>query len=130
MFSHGSFDVLCGVVLYRNMMRGTRRSARLIGAPPENEDMDARPFTLPRVMSQRTGRERASRDPRRSFDESRRETEQGRRSGDVREAMDVDQRRDGGLGVRMSEEGMGSSHGGAQASGFGYPPQYQPFPQA
>ena len=38
---------------------------------------------------------------------SRRGTVQGGVSEDVGDDMDVDQRRDGSLGVSMSEEGMG-----------------------
>ena len=121
--------MICYVLFSAAKMRGTRRSARLTGAPPENEGMEGRPPALPRAMSQRAGRERSSRDPRRSFDESRRETEQRRRSSDTREEMDVDPRRDGGLGVGTTEEDVGSSQGGGQASGYGYPPHYQPYPQ-
>jgi len=109
-------------------MRGTRRSARLTGVPPESEGMDARPPALPRAMSYRSSRERVSRDPRRSFDASRRGAVQGGVLAEGDE-MDVDQRRDGSLGVSMSEEGTGESQGGAQASGFVYPSQYPPFLQ-
>ena len=97
-------------------MRGTRRSARLTGVPPEDEGMSARPPTLPRAMSSRSNRERAVRDPRRSLDLGRsrsvRGTVQGGASEDMGDDMDVEQRRDGSLGVSMSEEGMGESQGG------------------
>ena len=110
-------------------MRGTRRSARLTGVPPEDEGTSARPPTLPRAMSCRANRERVSRDPRRSFDASRRGTDRGGSSSDVREVMEEDQRRDGNLDVSMEEEGTGESQGGVQASGYGFPPHYPPFPQ-
>ena len=130
-FPHEPYDVNVYVYMlfFRNRMRGTRRSARLTGVPPENEGMDARPPALPRAMSCRSSREGTSRDPRRSFDVSRRETVQGGMSADVRGSEEDEQRRDGSLGMSMSEESIGESQGGAQASGFGYPPQYQPFPQ-
>ena len=63
---------LCAVVLYRGRMRGTRRSGRLTGAPPEDEDMDAHLPVLQRATSDSVSREGTSRDPRRSVDESRR----------------------------------------------------------
>ena len=109
-------------------MRGTRRSTRLTGVPPENEDMDARPPALPRAMSSRSSREGTSRGPRRSFDVSRRRSVQGGMSADVRGSQEDEQRRDGRLGMSMSEEDMGESQGGAQASGFVPPPQYPPYP--
>ena len=43
--------------------------------------------------------------------------------------MDVEQRWDGSLGVNMSEEGMGESQGGTQASEFVQPPHYPHFSQ-
>ena len=96
-----------------NRMRGTRRSARLTRVPPEDEGTSARPPALPRAMSSRSNRDRAVGDPRRSLDLGRnrsvRGTVQGGRSVDVGEEMDVDQRRDGSLGVSMPEEGMGES---------------------
>ena len=124
-FPHEPFDanVLRDVCCFSvSKMRGTRRSARLTGVPPQDEGTDARPPALPRAMSCRSSRERTSRDPRRSFDVSRRGTVQGGLSEDVGDDMDVDQRRDGSLGVSMSEEGMGESQGGTQASGFVQPP--------
>ena len=114
-------------------MRGTRRSARLTGIPPQDEGIGARPSTLPRAMSSRSNRDRAVRDPRRSLDlggsRSVRGTVQGGMSEDMGDQMDVDQRRDGNLGVSMSEEGMGESQGSTQASGFVQPPYYPPFSQ-
>ncbi|KAG8642525.1 hypothetical protein MANES_12G093950v8 [Manihot esculenta] len=114
-------------------MRGTRRSARLTGVPPEDEGMSARPPALPRAMSSRASRERAARDPRRSLDLGRsrsvRGTVQGGISEDMGDDMDVEQRRDGSLGVSMSEEGMGESQGCTQASGFAQPPHYPHFSQ-
>ena len=96
--------------------------------PPEVVGMSARPPTLPRAMSCRANRERVSRDPRRSFDASRRGTDRGGSSSDVRKVMEEDQRRDGNLDVSMAEEGTGESQGGAQALGYGFPPYYPPFP--
>ena len=110
-------------------MRGTRRSARLTGVPPESERPAARPPALPRAMSQRSSREGTSRDPRRSFDERRRGADRGGSSEEVREAMDVDQPREESMGMDRSDEGMEESRGGVQASGYGYPPHYPPFPQ-
>ncbi|KAG8649372.1 hypothetical protein MANES_08G086133v8 [Manihot esculenta] len=127
--NHMMLMFMCFMSFFRSRMRGSRRSARLTGAPPENEGMDARPLALPRTMSCRSSREGTSRDPRRSFDVSRRGTVQGGMSAGVRGLEEDEQRRDGSLGMSMSEEGMEESQGGAQASGFGYPPQYQPFPQ-
>ena len=95
-----------------NRIRGTRRSARLTGVPPENEGMDAHSPALQRARSCRTIRESTSRDPRRSFDASRRGTDRGGSSSDVREVMEEDQRRDGNLDVSMEEEGTGESQGG------------------
>ena len=43
--------------------------------------------------------------------------------------MEEDQRRDGNLDVSMQEEGTGESQGGVQASGYGFPPHYPPYPQ-
>ena len=87
------FFVMC-TVFSVNRMRGTRRSARLTGVPPEDEGMSARPPALPREMSSRSSRERAVRDPRRSLDMSRsrsvRGTVQGGMSVDVGDDMDVD----------------------------------------
>ena len=120
--------MLCVYVVSENKMQGTRRSARLTGVPPENEGMDAHPPVLQRATSGRSSREGTSRDPRRSFDASRRGTDRGGSSLDVREVMEEDQRRDGNLDVSMTEEGTGESQGGAQASGYGFPPHYPPFP--
>ena len=74
-FPHEPYDanVLCDVCCFSVIkMRGTHRSARLTGVLPESEGMDARPPALPRAMSSRSSREGTSRDPRRSFDVSRR----------------------------------------------------------
>jgi len=106
-------DVLCMCCFSVNRMRGTRRSVRLTGVPLENEGMDARLPALPRAMSCRSSREGTSRDPRRSFDVSRRGTVQGEMSSDVRGLEEDEQRRDGSLGMSMSEEGVGESQGGA-----------------
>ena len=103
-------------------MRGTRRSARLTGVPPVSEGTAARPPALPRARSHRSSREGTSRDPRRSSDESRRGVSRGGRSVEERGVREEDQSRDASMGVGRSEEGMGESLGGVQASGFGYPP--------
>uniref|UniRef100_A0A2C9W6D4 RNA-directed DNA polymerase n=1 Tax=Manihot esculenta TaxID=3983 RepID=A0A2C9W6D4_MANES len=43
--------------------------------------------------------------------------------------MEVDQSVDESMGMGRSEEGVGESQGGTQASGSGYPPHDPPFPQ-
>ena len=99
-------------------MRGTRRSARLTGALPENEGMDAHSPALQRARSCRTIRESTSRDPRRSFDAGRRRSVHESMSADVMETEEDNQRRDSSLGMSMSVEDMGESQGGTQASDF------------
>ena len=108
-------------------MRGTRRSARLTGVPPQDEGADARPSALPRAMSSRSNRDRVARDPRRSLDLGRSRSVRGTVQGGMSEDMEVDQRRDGSLGVSMPEEGMGESEGGTQASSYVQPHHYPPY---
>ena len=90
--------------------------------------MDAHSPALQRARSCRISREGTSRDPRRSFEASRRRSVHGGMSADVMGAEEDNQRRDSSLGVSRSEEDMGESQGGTQASGF-VPPQYPPYPQ-
>ena len=92
--NHMMLMFVCCVLFSENRMRGTRRSARLTGVPPEDEGMSARPPTLPRAMSSRSNRDRAVRDPRRSLDLGRsrsvRGTVQGGASEDMGDDMDVE----------------------------------------
>lgn len=107
-------------------MHGSYRSVRLTGVSPENKGMNAlSPITSTRAWVSRSNREEESRDPRKSFDISRRRTNPGKMFGDDKKSMGDEQRRDKSLGMDSKREGLGESKGGIRGthtSESAYPP--------